>query len=69
MTKSYPRLNDPEKELVHQIFKGNRNVKKLATSPGLDLNATKKSRWAEDSVRRRLEAAKRERESKFRKSE
>lgn len=37
MTKSYPRLNDPEKELVHQIFKGNKDVEKLATSPGLDL--------------------------------
>lgn len=41
MTKSYPRLNDLEKKLIHQIFKGNRDVEKLATSTRLDLNAMK----------------------------
>lgn len=41
MTKSYPRLNNLEKEVINQIFKGNRDVEKLATSLGLDLNAMK----------------------------
>ena len=41
MTKSYPRLNNLEKEVINQIFKGNRDVEKLATSLGLDLNVMK----------------------------